>query len=149
MGEVSITNRTRGRLPSLPLVLMKDEILGKEYSLSLVYVGEKKSKELNNKYRNKNKPTNILSFSLSGNSGEIIICPSVVKKEYKKWNKSFRDFLGFLVIHGMLHLEGMEHGSIMERLEQKYDKKYFYRDRHRNNDDKSRGWGVRKGRKKS
>jgi probable rRNA maturation factor len=129
--------------------IIKNDILGKKYSLSIAYVDEKKSRELNKKYRGKNKPTNILSFPLRKNMGEIILCPVVIKKEAKKFNKSFSRFLGFLVIHGMLHLEGMEHSSRMERAEEKYDQKYFCRNRCRVVHDASRSRRIFKRRKKS
>jgi rRNA maturation RNase YbeY len=64
---------------------------------------------------------------LSKESGEILICPTLVKTETKKFGRNFRELLGFLVIHGMLHLEGMKHGSTMEEAEEKYDQKYFSR----------------------
>jgi len=133
----------------LPFAIIKNDILGKDYSLSLAFVGEKKSHELNNLYRKINKSTNILSFPLSRTLGEIIICPSVVKREAKNFNKTFPEFLGFLVIHGMLHLKGMEHSSRMEREEKKYDQKYFYRNRHRVLGDESCSRRIFKRRKKS
>jgi rRNA maturation RNase YbeY len=127
--KFSIINKTKGKLPSLPFVQIKNDILGINYSLSVAYVGEKKSKELNLQYRQKNKSTNILSFSLDKNNGEIILCPSVIKKQAPDFDRNFKNFLGFLVIHGMLHLKGYEHSSTMDKLEQKYDQKYFSRNR--------------------
>ena len=118
--KLSIINKTKGKLPSLPFVDMKNEILGKNYSLSLALVDKKISKEINKKYRKKNKPTNILSFSLRKNEGEIVLCKAVIKKEAKSFKKTFSQFLGFLVIHGMLHLKGLEHGKKMEKEEKKY-----------------------------
>ncbi len=126
-GDFSITNKTKGKLPSLPFLLIKNDILGENYSLSIAFIGKAKSKELNNTYRKINKSTNILSFPLSKKEGEILLCPELVKKETKKFGRNFRELLGFLVIHGMLHLEGMEHSSTMERRENFYDKKYFSR----------------------
>jgi len=123
----SVTNSTKGKLPNLPFVIIKNDILGKEYSLSLAFIDEKKSREINKTYRNKDKSTNVLSFPLSKKDGEILICPAVVKKETKKFNKNFKELLGFLVIHGMLHLKGMGHSSRMEEEEKKYDQKYFSR----------------------
>jgi probable rRNA maturation factor len=99
---------------------IKQDILGKKYSLSIAYVSEEKSKEINKKYRKIDKPTNVLSFALSKNEGEIVLCKSVIKKELKKFDKTFPELLGFLVIHGMLHLKGMEHGPKMEKAENKY-----------------------------
>lgn len=128
---------------------IKNDILGKKYSLSIAYVDQKTSKELNKKYRGKNKPTNILSFPLRKDMGEIVLCPDIIKKEAENFNRTFDQFLGFLVIHGMLHLDGMEHGSTMEESEKKYDQKYFGRHRRGLDDDQSRRRRILKGRKKS
>lgn len=125
--SLSIANRTRGKLPSLPFVQIKNDILGKKYSLSVAFISENKIKEINNQYRKKNKATNILSFSLSKNEGEILLCPALIKKETKKFNRNFTQLVGFLVIHGMLHLKGREHSSTMEKEENFYDQKYFSR----------------------
>ena len=153
LGEISISNISKAKYPNLPFSLLKDDILGKNYSLSIALVTEKISKEINTRYRNKNKPTNILSFPLSKTEGEIILCPKVIERESKdkekNFGKDYRKLFGFLVIHGMLHLKGMEHGAIMERQEKKYDQKYFYRDRRGNHHDESRSGRISKGRKKS
>ena len=123
----SVINKTKGKIPNLPILVMKNEILGEKYCLSMAFIDKKKSQELNKQYRGKDNPTNILSFPFSKNSGEILICPAVVKTQTKDFDKSFDHLLGFLVIHGMLHLKGMQHSSKMEIAEQKYDKKYFRR----------------------
>ncbi len=147
--KLSITNKTKGKLPSLPFLLLKEEILGKNYSLSVACVNEKESQEINKKYRDKDKPTNVLSFSLRKNEGEIVLTPAVIKREAKLFEKNYREFMGFLVIHGMLHLKGHEHSSTMEKLESKYDKKYFSRNRHGVKDDQGLGGRISKRRKKS
>lgn len=147
--KFSIINQTKGKLPGLPLPRIKDNILGKSYDLSVLIATPKTSRELNNTYRGKNYPTNVLSFPLTKNSGELILCPSVIKKEAPNFEKTFTEFFGFLVIHGMLHLKGFDHGSIMDKQEQKYYAKYFSRHRHRiENHESSRG-RIHKGRKKS
>ena len=103
---------------------IKNDILGKDYDLSLAFVSEGESRKINKTYRNKNKPTNVLSFAFSKKEGEILICKDMVRKEAKDKNKNFgknyRELLGFLVIHGMLHLKGMKHGKKMEKEERKY-----------------------------
>jgi len=147
--KFSIINKTKSKLPDLPFLRIKNDILGKNYSLSLAFVDEKESKTINNEYRQKNKPTNILSFLLHKNGGEIVMCPTVIKKEMKKFNRTFPEFMGFLVIHGMLHLKGFEHSSTMEKQEEKYDQKYFRGDRRRIDDDASRSRRVHQRRKKS
>lgn len=129
--------------------LIKNDILGKKYDLSVAYVSKSKSKELNHRYRGKNKPTNVLSFSLYKNMGELVLCKPLIEQEAKKIHKTLHEWLGFLVIHGMLHLKGYEHSSTMEELEQKYDKKYFYRHRRGLVKNTSRRRRIYNGRKKS
>ena len=102
---------------------VKKEILGKEYSLSTAYVSEAKSRELNKKYRKKDRATNVLSFALGKNTGELVLCKSVIQKEAKRLGKTSAQWLGFLVVHGMLHLQGLKHGSKMEKLEKFFSKK--------------------------
>jgi len=127
----SVLNTTKGKIPNLPFSVIKDDILGQKYSLSLAFVSKEKMRELNNSYRKIDKATNILSFPLSKTEGEILICPTTVKSETKKFGKTYPELLQFLVIHGMLHLKGMEHSSRMEIAEEKYDKKYFHWNRRR------------------
>ena len=102
----------------------KNTILGKKYELNIVIVSPAKSRELNRTYRDKDYPTNILSFPLSKNEGEIFLEPNKVKKGAKEFEMDFDNFLKFLVIHGMLHLKGLDHGKKMEALEEKYCKKF-------------------------
>ena len=114
----SITQTTKGKLPRLPFEEMKNEILGKKYEISLVFIGDTTSKKLNFKYRGKDKPANILSFPLSKNEGEIFINLNKAKKDAKKFDSTPSKFIGFLFIHGLLHLKGYSHSSTMESMEQ-------------------------------
>ena len=116
----SLINKTKGKIPFLPFEKMKNDILGKGYSLSIALVDQAISQKINWETRGKNKPTNILSFILHKNEGEIILCPVVIRHEAKNFGKTFGQFLGFLVIHGMLHLKGLDHGKKMEKEEEKY-----------------------------
>ena len=93
--------------PKLNYEELKDEILGKEYELSLVFCGNALSHKLNKIYRDKDYPTNVLAFPISKTSGEIFI------NLYKL--KGFS--VPHLFIHGCLHLKGMQHGAKMERVE--------------------------------
>ena len=128
---------------------IKNDILGEKYSLSIALVSAKKSKEINKKYRKIDKPTNVLSFAFSKTEGEILLCPVVIKKETKKNNRTYKEWMDFLVIHGMLHLKGMRHSSRMEQEETKYDQKYFYRHRRGIHYDQSDSGRILKRRKKS
>lgn len=117
-------NMTKGTLPRVPFLELKRAALGKNYELSLVFIGNTRSRRLNKTYRDKPYPTNILSFPISKTSGEIFINIPLVKKEAKKFNRTFPNFVGFLFIHGLFHLIGMEHGARMESAEKKLRNKF-------------------------
>jgi len=70
--------------------------------VSLVLVGDAKIKNLNKKYRKKNKKTDVLTFDY----GEIFICLSQAKKQAKKSGNILKKELSILLIHGILHLAG-------------------------------------------
>ncbi len=118
----SVPVETKGTLPRLPFSLLKDAILGKDYELSIASVNATTSQKLNAHYRGKDYPTNILSFPLSKKSGELVLHLPTARKEHKKFDMKFDDFILYLTIHGMLHLKGMEHSSTMERAERKFGK---------------------------
>jgi len=110
----TITNRTKGKLPSLPFVKMKNAVLGKNYELSLVCIGNKASQRLNKAYRGKDMPTNILAFPLGKEEGEIFIDLKKSRADAPLFERAYSNFVGFLFIHALLHLKGFEHGSKME-----------------------------------
>jgi len=110
--------------PRLPYENIKNDILGKNYDLSLVFVGEARSARLNQEHRNKTYTPNVLSFPLSKTAGEIYITPSVAKREAKDYGHTYSTHIAFLFIHGLLHLKGLNHGPKMESLEEKFLKKF-------------------------
>lgn len=117
--------RKNGSLPSVPYLDIKEKLLGKNYSLTVVFCTPKESQERNKTYRDKNYPTNILSFPLLKSEGEIYISLSTARKDAKNFDMSYIQFLHLLVIHGCLHLKGHAHGSTMEELEQKHLTTFF------------------------
>jgi probable rRNA maturation factor len=119
-----ITNKTKGKLPRLPFLEMKEAVVGKRYDLSLVLIGEVRSKSITKKYRKKDKVSNVLSFPIDKNVGEIFITPSAAKREAKKFAKTQNKQIGFLFIHGLLHLKGYTHGSTMESKEKALSKRF-------------------------
>lgn len=108
-----------------------------EIEISIVLTNDKEIQNLNKEYRQKDKPTNVLSFPATnpqdlGNDnlithefvalGDIILAFETIKSESKKQNKNFNDHLTHLVIHSILHLIGYDHMSQneaeeMEKLE--------------------------------
>lgn len=126
MSTTAISHTTKS-YPRLPYDDIKTDILGKRYELSLAFVGETKAKQYNEAYRQKSYVPNVLSFPLEKGVGEIIICPAVAKRECRKHEMTYRGFVGYLFIHGCLHLKGYDHSDTMERVEQRYLKAYHLR----------------------
>ena len=108
---------TNGTIPKVPFLDIKEAILGKGYDLSISFVGPKVAQQLNKQYRDKEYIPNTLSFPMTDKSGELFICRTVAHREWHKFCKSYDDYIVFLIIHSMLHLKGMEHGSTMEAKE--------------------------------
>jgi probable rRNA maturation factor len=123
-GYCEITEKTKGKLPRLPFVTIKNAILGNEYELSIVSISQNESHKLNKKYRGKDKSTNILSFPLTKESGEIFLDLIQIRKDLPNFDMNYTTFVKFLFIHGCLHLKGMQHGSTMEKEEKKFLKRF-------------------------
>ena len=97
------------------------KLAGKKIEVSVNLVGEAKIKELNKKYRHKNKVTDVLSFPMNTtfnfqlstfnflDIGDIFICLSFAKKQAKSENVSIDRKLAQLTVHGFLHLLGYDH----------------------------------------
>ena len=70
-------------------------------------------RDLNARFRGKDRPTNVLSFPAPGNArphlGDIVLAYGVCAAEAKAQGKRFGDHLSHLVIHGILHLTGHDH----------------------------------------
>lgn len=103
----SLTNKTRTSTAGISFKKIKEQILGKKYELSVALIGPTEMRAVTKRTKKKDKVSNVLSFPLSRHSGEILLCPSAASP-YS---------LGYLFIHGCLHLEGMRHGSTMEHTE--------------------------------
>ncbi len=84
--------------------------------LTIRIVDEEESAGLNQQYRNKLGPTNVLSFPYDPEPGiasrllgDIVICAPVVEQEALEQNKSLLAHWAHMVIHGTLHLLGYTH----------------------------------------
>ena len=84
--------------------------------LTLRVVGAREGRRLNNLFRKNDRATNVLSFPLDG-EGDIVLCHPVVAREARSQGKALRAHYAHLVVHGVLHLRGFDHGRAMERRE--------------------------------
>lgn len=91
----------------------------KDGVFSIVFVDEDTIRDLNRKYRNIDKVTDVLSFAFEDNQkieynkmrflGEIYVCIPRMKNQANEYGHSEERELGFLVVHGLLHLLGYDH----------------------------------------
>ena len=87
-------------------------------AMTLLLSSDRKLKQLNRDFRGHNKPTNVLSFpapdGASGYRGDVAIAYGVTGREAKAAGKAFADYAAHLVVHGVLHLAGYDHGTVRQ-----------------------------------
>lgn len=117
-------------LKALPLVeltrfVLEHENKPTESEVSISFVANDTIAALNKKYRQKDEPTDVLSFECDSSEGEdeffpsgdqatftlgdVIIAPDVAKRQMKEYGTSFEEEISLLLVHGLLHLCGYDH----------------------------------------
>ena len=97
-------------------------------SVNIRFISKPEIKELNFRFLNKDKPTNVLSFPPQESTlddellGDIAICPEIIKSEANDQNKEKQSHLFHIILHSLLHLTGHDHSDdssaeIMENIE--------------------------------
>lgn len=79
--------------------------------LTLVFLDKKPAHKINFEFRQKDYATDVLSFdSMDPDSlGELILCPDVLKRQALEHQLSYQHELGYMLLHGVLHLLGFDH----------------------------------------
>ncbi len=140
---IEITNLTSGKINEEKLKKVASEVFegetGKaDFPLSVALVGEDKMRELNKKYLKRDYSTDVLSFQgqedfkgVYGSAGEVVICPSQVRKNAAEMDSDFEIELLRVLVHGILHVLGYQHeeseeeAAKMEGRERRYLEKYL------------------------
>ena len=98
-------------------ILFAERTSGAEVSVRVVSATE--MQQLNDDFREQDKPTNVLSFpageieglpaDASLPLGDIVVCSAVVREEAERQGKALADHWAHMIIHGTLHLLGFDH----------------------------------------
>jgi probable rRNA maturation factor len=83
---------------------------------SVQIVSKDEMRELNNTWRGKDRPTNVLSFPMQSPDevdlkilGDLALCADVINTEARQQHKPAQAHWAHMVVHGMLHLQGYDH----------------------------------------
>lgn len=103
----------------------KEEAIKGDTEVAVSFVDNKKIQEINRDYRGIDRPTDVISFALEDEHeeemviantpdmpvvlGDIIISIDRTTEQAREYNHSFERELGFLALHGFLHLLGYDH----------------------------------------
>ena len=86
--------------------------------VNIALLGVREARALNRRHRNRDYATNVLSFpwqplprQRTALLGDLVICPTVVRREARAQRKPVRDHFAHLTVHGVLHLLGHDHDS--------------------------------------
>ena len=130
--EVLLRNRQRKIKADLAAIrLVAEKILKAlnlpQAELSITLVSDKQIRELNRQYRKLDRPTDVLAFSMREGSfkelnpfllGDVIISLETALRQANTLSRSFQQEFNQLLVHGMLHLLGYDHGRTMSGKEQ-------------------------------
>ena len=88
--------------------------LAGEAAVTLRFVGTREGERLNALFRGGDHATNVLTFVYDDASplgGDLVLCAPVLRREARLQGKELADHCAHLVVHGMLHLQGYDHGN--------------------------------------
>ncbi|HMK99566.1 MAG TPA: rRNA maturation RNase YbeY [Acidimicrobiales bacterium] len=140
------------RWAELARSVLDAEGVGDDVEVSLLFVDEPAIAELNERFLGNSGPTDVLAFPIDDEAvpggrspdeggtgpggplsseeepvpmllGDVVVCPTVARRHAEERERSVEDEMALLVVHGLLHLLGMDHADSdeaerMERREQ-------------------------------
>lgn len=119
-----VDEQTLREIEKLIVFTANELIIENDSEISITLVDNKRIHELNMEYRGKDAPTDVISFALEEmgegeipviggqgpvHLGDIIISVDKAKEQAEEYGHSFKREIGFLAVHGFLHLVGYDH----------------------------------------
>ena len=125
MNYLQIQNESTVKLKKTPVKNFLHKVLDKlgkdKWEVSVLFTGDAFIQQLNREYRGKDEPTDVLSFAQVDNkeafpekgdrfyAGDIVISMETLAKNADYFGISMNEELKRLLVHGILHLSGMDH----------------------------------------
>ena len=90
--------------------------LARNAEVTVRYVAEGEGRKLNRQFRGRDYATNVLTFIYSARplAGDVVICAPVVAREARAQGKGADAHHAHLLVHGLLHLQGLDHEAKTE-----------------------------------
>ncbi|MCR3906551.1 MAG: rRNA maturation RNase YbeY [Tenericutes bacterium] len=112
--KIEIHNQTHEDINEVEVLLRKIfKPVKEKNNIQIIFVTQIEIQELNKKYRNIDRPTDVLSFINDDKDdkslGDIFISLEQASIQAKEFEHSFEREIGFLAVHGYLHLKGYDH----------------------------------------
>ena len=119
-----VTNEQMQEIQKLLQFALEYEGVDGEVEMSVSFVDDERIHEINREYRNKDRATDVISFAMEEMGegeieiigadfprtlGDIVISVPTTKSQAEEYGHSFKRELGFLAVHGCLHLLGYDH----------------------------------------
>lgn len=119
-----VAEADQAKVEELLILAAQNQKLSGDIELSVTFVDNARIQEINKEYRNKDQATDVISFAMEelgeGETeligadmprmlGDIIISIDRAKEQAEEYGHSYMRELGFLAVHGFLHLLGYDH----------------------------------------
>ena len=107
--RITVQRAARGAPAARTLLRGARAAAGAGTHATLRVVGAAESRRLNRAFRGRDYATNVLSFSYGRNRGDIVLCHPVIAREARDQGKALVAHYAHMVVHGLLHLRGLDH----------------------------------------
>lgn len=117
--KINFFNQTKEETTSFEKLINKILKENSKYKkLNIIFVSDEEIKEMNKTYRDKDYITDVISFPNDENElGDIFICLDQARRQSAEYNHTLDREVGFLAVHGYLHVIGYDHQTKEEEIE--------------------------------
>jgi probable rRNA maturation factor len=120
-GDVPDASRHRDALPRHFVARCIRHALVDDAEITVRIVNAEEGQALNNSYRKKDHPTNVLTFDYAQEPvvlADLVLCAPVVAQEAKAQGKTLQAHYAHLLVHGALHAQGWDHETSTQDAEE-------------------------------